>query len=237
MMNCQGKKNKVLCLFFLIPIFVLGQRTITGTITEKADDSPLMGTSIVVEGTSMGVLSDIDGKYTIALPEDARDLTFSHTGFTKQKIKIGSSNTIDVQMYPPLMNISGTVRDASNDQPLQGVSIQEEEGIYGATTDFDGNYFIALPERTKQLTFSLSGYTSQEISIDSQKTINVQLYQGQLSSKLLRFQALLLLVFCLASVGWAYTKIVQPSEPHLLRWFWGLSVLLLLYSLLIIVWN
>lgn len=74
----------------------LAQRTITGTITGQ-DGEPLIGASVLLMGTSTGTITDIDGKYSLTIPdEDDQVLQFSYTGFATQQVPVGVSNVIDV---------------------------------------------------------------------------------------------------------------------------------------------
>ena len=60
---------------------VFGQNiTINGTVTDIRDGSPLPGVSIVVKGTTTGTASNLDGQYTLTVPEDAT-LVFSFIGY------------------------------------------------------------------------------------------------------------------------------------------------------------
>ncbi|RZP10496.1 MAG: SusC/RagA family TonB-linked outer membrane protein, partial [Flavobacteriales bacterium] len=72
--------------------------------------------------------------------------------------------------------ISGIVND-SDGLPLPGASIVEKGTSNGVTSDFDGNYSIEASEGSI-LVFSFVGYTSQEITVGSDDTINVSLESG-----------------------------------------------------------
>jgi len=71
--------------------------TITGTVT---DDSgiPLPGTSISVQGTLFGVVTDANGKYSINVPSRESVLVFSFVGFTTQEFTVGMNNVINVSL-------------------------------------------------------------------------------------------------------------------------------------------
>ena len=72
------------------------QTTIRGTVTDETGE-PLAGVSIIIVGTTRGVMTDIDGTYTIdAKPEDK--LHFSYIGMENQTVDIGNKRTIDVIM-------------------------------------------------------------------------------------------------------------------------------------------
>ena len=70
--------------------------------------------------------------------------------------------------------VTGTVLDASNDEPLVGVSVQAGTG-YGAVTDIDGNFTIKVPASTKNLTVSYVGYKTQTVAITGEK-LNIVLH-------------------------------------------------------------
>ncbi|MBK7872779.1 MAG: SusC/RagA family TonB-linked outer membrane protein [Saprospiraceae bacterium] len=95
-------KAKFLYGCWLIAVVLLcsnaafAQRTITGTITDAQSKEPLIGANILVVGTSIGGISDIDGTYSLQIPAGATELEFSYTGYTAQRIAIGASNVIDV---------------------------------------------------------------------------------------------------------------------------------------------
>ena len=83
-----------LALLLLLTAFsVEAQRTISGTVT--GDGEPLIGATVLVEGTTTGGVTDLDGRYTIqASPEDV--LVFSYTGMEEQRVPVGSQTAINV---------------------------------------------------------------------------------------------------------------------------------------------
>jgi TonB-linked SusC/RagA family outer membrane protein len=72
-------------------------KTVTGTVTDASDGSPLPGVNVLVQGTTNGTQTDFDGNYTIEVAE-GNVLVFSYIGMRAQSITVGSSNTVDVQM-------------------------------------------------------------------------------------------------------------------------------------------
>lgn len=75
----------------------LAQRTITGAVTGP-DGSPLIGVSVLVKGTSVGTVTDFDGRYSLSIPEGQNSIMFSYTGYESQEIALGASNVIDVSL-------------------------------------------------------------------------------------------------------------------------------------------
>ena len=98
----------VFSLMFVAFAGAIAQRTISGTVTDDSGET-LIGTSILVKGTSTGSVTDIDGTYTIDVPEGATTLVFSYTGYLTQEVEIGASNTLDVVMLPAAETLSEVV--------------------------------------------------------------------------------------------------------------------------------
>lgn len=89
-------------LFLLVCLVLSGttvfaqEKTVTGVITDSFNE-PLIGASIVVQGTTNGVITDLDGKYSIKVTPGAT-LQFSYVGMEKQSVKVGNQNVINVQL-------------------------------------------------------------------------------------------------------------------------------------------
>ena len=95
----QIKQNVVaFFLFFVLPFALLGQRSISGVVTDAETAEPLIGVNILVVGTSTGTTTDFDGKYELNLPSDATEIQFSYTGYQPIQLTVGVSNQLDVQM-------------------------------------------------------------------------------------------------------------------------------------------
>ena len=67
-----------------------GYRTVRGRITD-AEGYPLIGASVLIEGTNIGTVTDIEGNYEVQVPNEAEYLILSYTGFDTQRITINSN--------------------------------------------------------------------------------------------------------------------------------------------------
>ena len=68
-------------------------KKVTGVVISEEDDQPVVGASVLVKGTTMGTVTDIDGKFTINdVPSSARTLKISYIGMKTQEIPIKSRN-------------------------------------------------------------------------------------------------------------------------------------------------
>lgn len=92
--------------YLLFLLLILGsaiqlsaQRQVTGQVKESEKGESLPGVSVILRGTSTGTVTDIDGKYTIAVPETgAPQLVFSFVGYASQTIAVGNRNVVDLTL-------------------------------------------------------------------------------------------------------------------------------------------
>jgi len=84
-------------LFFVLPVMVFAQGTVTGTVTD-ADNLPLPGATVVVKGTSNGVSTDFDGNYSITVSNFPAVLQFSSLGYATKEVNVSSATTVDVSL-------------------------------------------------------------------------------------------------------------------------------------------
>lgn len=73
------------------------QKTVSGKVTDSTG-SALPGVSIVVKGTTTGIITDTNGKYSLNVPASGKVLIFSFVGMKTQEIEIGSKTSIDVTL-------------------------------------------------------------------------------------------------------------------------------------------
>src|ERR1035437_6586496 len=84
------------------------QRKITGTVLGK-DGNPLAGVNVVVTRKTVGTITDIDGKYIIDLPQEAKSITFSFIGMEPQEINIGTLTQINVSLVESAIGLNEVV--------------------------------------------------------------------------------------------------------------------------------
>ena len=87
-------------LLLMGSIFTLtAQRQISGQVKESEKGESMPGVSIVLSGTSTGTVTDLDGKYTLSIPDkgDAQ-LVFSFVGFASQTVSVGNQSVIDISL-------------------------------------------------------------------------------------------------------------------------------------------
>jgi Ca-activated chloride channel family protein len=78
------------------------QKTIIGVVSD--DNGPLPGANVVVKGTTRGVQTNMDGKYSIQT-KVGETLVYSYIGMNDQSIKVGNSNVINVKLTQSLLKL------------------------------------------------------------------------------------------------------------------------------------
>ncbi|MCM1177347.1 MAG: carboxypeptidase-like regulatory domain-containing protein [Clostridium sp.] len=85
------------------------QENISGTVTDESGE-PLIGASVFVEGnSSVGAITDLDGKYTLAVPADAKALVFSFIGMGDHTEYINGRTVINAQLSAVYTALEATV--------------------------------------------------------------------------------------------------------------------------------
>ena len=104
--------------------------TVSGTVID-AEGVPMPGVSISVKGTSMGVNTDINGKYTLKVPSKESILVFAFVGMKTQEITIGSQAVIDLTMESETKALGEVVVTAlgiTREKKTLGYAVQEITG-------------------------------------------------------------------------------------------------------------
>lgn len=98
----MGQTFKYLFVFAILlgaNLSLWGQsRTVKGTITDAEDGSTLTGVTIQIPGTNRGTISDIDGNYSITVPQEVNTLVFSYVGYLTDSVQIGNRENIDIAL-------------------------------------------------------------------------------------------------------------------------------------------
>jgi len=83
-------KQAFVLLLLLISGMVYSQKTITGTVTASDTKEPLPQVSVKIKGTTTGVVTDLDGRFSITVPEGSNILVFSYVGYSEREVDIST---------------------------------------------------------------------------------------------------------------------------------------------------
>jgi TonB-linked SusC/RagA family outer membrane protein len=88
---------------------LFAQRTITGSVRDVSDNNATMpGVSVAVKGSNRGTATDLDGKFSITLQANDKDLVFTFLGMKPQTVSVGNKTHLDILMEPDA-NVLGEV--------------------------------------------------------------------------------------------------------------------------------
>ena len=128
----------IFSLFLITGTLVMSQTVqITGTVTSSDDGLALPGVNITVKGTTIGAISDADGRYAISVPSSAQALTFSFIGFRTQDIEIQGRTRIDAVLEQDLFNVEEVV--------VVAYGTQQKRDIAGAISTVNGDAIKSVP--------------------------------------------------------------------------------------------
>ncbi|MFK7949978.1 MAG: SusC/RagA family TonB-linked outer membrane protein [Saprospiraceae bacterium] len=130
----QTAKWSLVALMLLVVNLAIAQRTITGTVTDAETGETLISANVSEEGTSNGVTTDIDGKYSITVSEGAT-LVFSYIGYSTQEVELGASNVVDIQMS------SGELLD---EVVVIGYGTIRKSDLTGSVSSLDGKELTSI---------------------------------------------------------------------------------------------
>jgi TonB-linked SusC/RagA family outer membrane protein len=92
-------KKLSLIVFVLLGTLVTlsAQKTVSGTVIDSNKD-PIIGATVLVQGTSTGVITDVDGKYSLNVPAGKNTLLFTYVGYTDKTVDVTNLTTVDVEL-------------------------------------------------------------------------------------------------------------------------------------------
>lgn len=192
------KKIALLLAFFVIGLNVLIAQTkeISGKVTSADDSGGMPGVSISVKGTSLGTITDLDGKYLIKVPADAKTLVFSFVGMTTQEVAIGNQSVVNVQLKSDNIAVDevmvvayGTVKKSSftgsatqigreklENRPISNIT----KAIEGATSGVQVNSGSGQPGSGQSI--RIRGFGSVNASNDPLYIVDGVAFSGNISN-------------------------------------------------------
>ncbi|MEX2592986.1 MAG: TonB-dependent receptor [Anditalea sp.] len=123
----------------MITVFsVMAQsRTVTGTVTSADEPEGIPGVNVRVQGTTGGAITDLDGTYSVEVPEGSDVLVFSYVGFLAQEIVIGNRTVVDVVLEPDVRTLGEVV--------VVGYGTQSERFSVQSISSLDNADFDRMP--------------------------------------------------------------------------------------------
>ena len=136
----------------MICIFITGMqlanaqvRSISGTVNSAEDGSSIPGVSVMVKGTTVGTVTNFDGKFNLSIPNDAKVLLFSFVGMKNLEVEIGNQTDFTVSMESDLISVDEVV--------VVGYGTQKKREVTGSISQVKGEDLanLATPSFESQL--------------------------------------------------------------------------------------
>lgn len=147
---------------------LFSQRTITGKVTDKASKEPLIGANILIIGSGSGTVTDLDGNYSVSVPEGATELEASYTGYASQRVVIGNIAVIDFEM---------SAGEVLEEIVVVGYGTQKAKQVTGAVTSVKAEDFNAgnLNSASQLLQGKVAGLQISRPGANPNGSINIRL--------------------------------------------------------------
>lgn len=162
------KLTVITVLLFGLCSFAVGQRTITGVITDAETNEPLIGANVIIKDTGTGTITDIDGSYSLDVPEGTESLVISYTGYIDQVVIIGTDNTLNIALAPGAL---------LEEVVVIGYGTQTKKEVTGAVTSISAKDFNVgnITSPAQFLQGKVAGLTISKANGDPNGQIGIRL--------------------------------------------------------------
>ena len=139
----------------LFSIIVAAQTKVTGVILDE-NGEPAIGANITVEGTTLGTVSDFDGKFELVVPDGTKKIKVSYIGYKEEMVTVAPS--VKVRLNPDTQQIQEVV--------VQGMVSQDKRLFTGASTriEADENLVSGMSDVSRSLAGRVAGVSMQNVS-------------------------------------------------------------------------
>lgn len=130
--------------FIGLQVLFAQTREIKGAVTSTEDGGPIPGASVVVKGSTLGTVTDMDGKFTLKVPQSAQYLRVSFVGMVTTEVTITAATNYQVKMNPESISVDEVVVTAmgiTKDKKALGYAVQDvksDELTQGSNSDLSG---------------------------------------------------------------------------------------------------
>lgn len=141
-------KRLITTLLVLLTIGVqaFAQSAVSGRVTDETGE-PCVGANVLVKGTTIGTMTDLDGNYSLTDVRKGAILVFSSIGYTSQEVRLGSSSVVNVVLKSDA--------DFLNEVVIVGYGTAKRKDLTGSLTQID-NKLIAS-QNSSSATKALEG--------------------------------------------------------------------------------
>lgn len=127
-------------------------RTVKGQVVDE-NGEPMIGVTVTIKGVTGGAITDLNGNFSISVPNSKNALELSYTGYKSQSVNISGKNNVSIKMEPDLMgledvvvigygtmkkrDLTGSVSSVKSDEIVKTPTVNVMEAIQGQVAGFD----------------------------------------------------------------------------------------------------
>ncbi len=123
------------------------QQKITGTVTDATTNEPILGANVIIEGTTIGVVTDADGKFSLGVSTPDVIIVVSFLGYNSERATINGQSVLDIKLVPDITKLGEVV--------VVGYGTTQKKTLTGSTSTVNGEFLQKSP--APNLSNSLAG--------------------------------------------------------------------------------
>ena len=126
----------------LLPLSLFAQNSVRGTVKEAATGEPVIGASVMVQGTTTGTITDIDGAYVLSGVPTGATLVYDCIGFRTVSVPVDGRSVIDILLEEDSEFLDEVV--------VVGYSVMKRRDVLGAVSKVGGKELAKVPVSSVQ---------------------------------------------------------------------------------------
>lgn len=143
---CRNRMVRILSVMTLFLLIICNgyaqhTKTVTGTITDEAGFE-VPAANVSIKGTNTGVFTDLDGKFTLNVPEGSAVLVVSYIGYQTQEIPVGNRQTLHIVLKEDALNLDEVI--------VVGYGTQKKGSVIGAVSAISSEKLVATKSTNVQ---------------------------------------------------------------------------------------
>lgn len=152
------RRLTLLLLALVTSMQIMAQTKLSGMIVDDSNDEPLIGASILVQGTSVGCVADYDGNFTLNVPQGKNTIVVSSVGYVSQTIKLTGQSTMVIRLKQDSQVMDEVV--------VVGYGTMKKSDLAGASSSLDEKTLKSAPMTNLDQSFQgrIAGVTAVQTS-------------------------------------------------------------------------
>jgi TonB-linked SusC/RagA family outer membrane protein len=153
-------------LIIIAPKSLIQQMKVSGTVTDAKTGEPIIGANVIIEGTTIGAVTDINGKFSIDVTSSTNTLVISFIGYNSEKVTLSGQSTLDVKLIPDIKSLDEIVVIGYGTQKKSDLTGSVDRvSVSGKAAQSNSNLLQALSGASAGVNIQGSGLSGAEPSL------------------------------------------------------------------------